>query len=108
MVACGAQYAAANEALLVHDPKLVIEVLSPSTETIDRREKLSAYRQLPTLVEYVLVAQERRQVEIYRREGEVGWRYFSIEDAGTVEFASVDLSLALDALYAGTDLVLSD
>lgn len=104
MVACGPQHAAANEALAVHDPKLLIEVISPSTETIDRREKLLAYRQLPSLSEYVLVGQERRQVEIYRRDGDIAWRYFSIEESGAAEFGCVDLQISLEQIYAGTDV----
>jgi Uma2 family endonuclease len=48
-------------------PCLVIEVLSPSTEGIDRREKLHAYRDIASLKEYVLVSQETMQIELYRR-----------------------------------------
>jgi Uma2 family endonuclease len=64
MVVCRAEGVLAGEAQLVTDPRLVAEVLSPSTEGIDRREKLAAYRQLPSLEEYMLVAQERRLLEI--------------------------------------------
>lgn len=47
-------------------PSVIFEVLSPSTELKDRREKLSAYFTLPSLREYVLVAQDEIRVEIYR------------------------------------------
>ena len=47
-------------------PTLIVEVLSPSTETIDRREKKMNYLQVQTLEEYVLVAQERREVTLFR------------------------------------------
>lgn len=47
-------------------PCLLVEVLSPSTERIDRREKLFAYQSIPSLREYLLVDPERRHVEIYR------------------------------------------
>jgi Uma2 family endonuclease len=45
----------------------VIEVLSPSTESIDRREKFLNYRRIETLEEYVLVDQDKMEVTVYRR-----------------------------------------
>ena len=47
-------------------PCIVVEVLSPSTERIDRREKLFAYQTIPSLREYLLVDPDRRCVEVYR------------------------------------------
>jgi len=49
-------------------PILLVEVLSPGTALTDRREKLSAYFKLKSLIEYVLISQDKRQVEIYRRD----------------------------------------
>ncbi len=49
-------------------PSLVIEVLSPSTEAVDRREKLLNYRKLPSLHEYVLIGSDQRWIEIYPLE----------------------------------------
>ena len=105
MVACRAnlEEAIAGAGQVLEDPVLVIEVLSPGTESTDRREKLAAYRQLPSLQEYVLLSQERHQAEIYRRQGEVGWLYVSYEPGDSVEFASVGLTVALAAFYDGTD-----
>ena len=53
-------------------PGLIVEVLSPSTEAIDHREKMLAYRHIDSLREYVLIDQERRWIEVYRRAGS-GW-----------------------------------
>ncbi|MHB9021011.1 MAG: Uma2 family endonuclease [Halothiobacillus sp.] len=52
------------------NPCLMIEVLSDGTERIDRREKMLAYQTLPSLQEYVLVAQDYAQIEIYRRRAD--------------------------------------
>lgn len=104
MVTCGEQAAAANESVVVRDPVLVVEVLSPGTETIDRREKLAAYRRLPSVREYVLVSQERIVVEIYRRQGEAGWLYLTCQAGDTVALESVQLSVPVAVLYAGTDI----
>lgn len=105
MVTCGEQAARANESQVVADPVLVVEVLSPGTEAIDRREKLAAYRRLASLQEYVLVSQDRRQVEIYRRQGDIGWLYITCEPGDAVEFASVGVTTPIADLYTGTDIV---
>jgi len=52
----------------VVNPRFVVEVLSPSTQHIDRREKLVNYCRLISLQEYVIVSQRRAELEIYRRE----------------------------------------
>ena len=48
-------------------PSLIVEVLSESTERLDRRDKMLAYQTIKSLQEYVLVAQDVRRVEVYRR-----------------------------------------
>jgi Uma2 family endonuclease len=90
----------APEAVYLTDPLLIVEVLSEATEGRDRLEKWTAYRALPSLREYVLVAQDRPAVEIYRRTQE-GWDQISLTCGEIIEFAAVDLKLALDELYAG-------
>lgn len=79
-------------------PTLVVEVLSPSTEATDRREKPLNYRQAQTLEEYVLVAQERREVTVYRRTA--GWQPIVFTEAGdVVEFSSIRQSLTVAEIY---------
>lgn len=82
----------------VTNPRVVIEVLSPSTEGYDRDEKRLYYQLLPSLREYVLVAQDRRRVEVWRREAE-SWEY-AVYDAGTRFFlASISAELDVDEIY---------
>lgn len=102
MVSCG--IALDQTKLFITDAQLVIEVLSPSTEKVDRELKLKAYRKLPSLQEYVLVSQEQRQVELYRRGPDVGWTYLSFERDQVIKLESVGLKLPLRTLYAGTKL----
>ena len=52
----------------VGNPRVLVEVLSPSTETYDRVEKLSQYQKIEGLEEVVLIAHDRREIEIVRRE----------------------------------------
>ena len=81
-------------------PVLIVEVLSPSTERIDRYEKLLAYRQVPSLQEYVLMAQERMLVEIYRRSSDEEWEHEILtEPEDGLALKSVGLSLSLAQIY---------
>ncbi|MBI4625361.1 MAG: Uma2 family endonuclease [Verrucomicrobia bacterium] len=81
-------------------PKLIVEVLSESTEAIDRREKLLNYPTISTLAEYVLIAQDTREMTLHRREEQ--WRpvLLTMPDA-PVEFRSIKLILPLAQIYEG-------
>ncbi len=63
VVTCGK--ADAGDEQTIVDPKLVIEVLSPSTKGYDKRDKFILYRTLPSLGEYVLIDPAKRQVEVF-------------------------------------------
>jgi len=87
--------------LFLRHPTLLVEVLSPDTERVDRREKLFAYTTaLETLEEYVLVAQHRREVTVHRRASH--WKP-EVISAGQVTFQSLALTLPLDAIYEGVE-----
>jgi Uma2 family endonuclease len=91
-------------AVTVDDPVLVIEVLSPTTEATDRREKLLAYRTLPSFAEYVLISQDEARVEIHRRRGNIGWERIQYSGPETVELTSVSLQIAMGAIYDGVPI----
>jgi Uma2 family endonuclease len=87
-----------RETRYVQDPKLVIEVLSPSTQLIDRREKLQNYRLIDSVEEYVLVAQDERRVTVYPRAERWKPRIYAGLDTA-VELRSIDLTVPLIELY---------
>lgn len=80
-------------------PCLVVEVLSPSTETIDRREKRLNYQSLASLQEYVLVSQDQMEVEVYRRKGSGNWALERLGANDSLELNSVGLTLTLAEVY---------
>ena len=81
-------------------PCLIIEVLSESTERADRIEKLQAYQTISTLRNYLLVAQDVRRVESYRRNG-LTWRYESFVDQGEIELDCPAGVITLAQMYDG-------
>ncbi len=86
-----------DDEYVVHAPTLVVEVLSPSTDQIDRREKLVHYRTIPSLREYVVIAQDEPRIEVHRRTAE-GWIKEVTED-GEVTLESVGVTVSLAGVY---------
>ena len=81
------------------NPIVIVEVLSPSTEAYDRGEKFAHYRQLPSLQEYILVAQDQIRVEHYRRQ-ERQWIFtdFGMHDE-VLSLPSLQCELPLPDIY---------
>lgn len=103
MVACSAY---SDKAVFTNKPVLLVEVLSPSTSKIDRREKLIAYKQIPSLKEYLIVHQRKRCVEIYRRDESGDWSICLLATGKTFEICSVPgdpMEVSMDDLYADED-----
>ena len=82
----------------VTNPRIVVEVLSPSTEAYDRDEKRGYYQALASLQEYVLVSQSERRIEIWRR-GDDDWVHAAYTAGQAAPLASVDFELDVDELY---------
>lgn len=83
-------------------PVLVIEVVSLSTRQIDRREKLKAYQNIPSVQEYVLIEQDKMHIELHRRRPDGSWitYFYDRSDLDVdIEFTSVDLKTNLEAIY---------
>ena len=79
-------------------PCLIVEVLSDSTQRIDRTEKRLAYQMIEHLQEYVLLSQDSPYLEIYRRRTE--WQRESFAGTESVILESVGLSFLVEELYA--------
>jgi Uma2 family endonuclease len=91
-----------REPYFCRSPCLIVEVLSESTERIDRREKLLAYQRLPSLREYLLVAQDRVHVELFRRTDD--WRV-EPHDSGELWLDCVSAALPVVDIYADLDVL---
>ncbi|GAA6616553.1 Uma2 family endonuclease [Scytonema sp. NUACC26] len=85
-------------------PRLIVEVLSDSTEALDRGKKFANYRHLETLQEYVLISQDTMMVECYRRNQEGRWELFLFEKDEEVNLASVDFRCPIAAIYEDVTL----
>jgi Uma2 family endonuclease len=89
-----------NHPRFVRYPKLIIEVLSESTERVDKREKFFAYTNIPSLAEYVLVAQTSAEVTVFRRAND--WKAEKVlGPKARVLLESLKLTIPLKAIYEG-------
>lgn len=100
-VTCGApQFTEHNLATLLN-PTLIVEVLSPSTERVDRGMKFDCYRTLPSLQAYVLVSQDEPRVALYTRQSDGSWRYdVATGLEATLVLQAIDCELRLTDVYA--------
>ena len=80
-------------------PCLIVEIASPGTFRIDRREKLFAYRTLPSLREYVLVHQDEHRIEIFRYPENQHEEYTS----GAFSLTCLEMTLTVEDVYADAD-----
>lgn len=91
-------------------PRVIVEVLSDSTEAYDRGQKFGLYRACPTIEEYVLVGTKYQSVEIFRRT-EKGWSiYQEYKPDDEIELTSLDVRFPVAAFYrnSGVPIVASE
>lgn len=91
--------------MIFRAPKLVVEVLSPSTQAHDRSAKFALYRRMRSLVEYGLVDPDTRRVEVFRIGRDGLWVLHDMSDSERMELASVDCAIPMNALFDGIDPV---
>ena len=84
---------------IVAEPEIVVEVLARSTQGFDRGPKLDAYQRIPSLEQYVLIAEDEIRVSVYERE-DGSWRYRTLEDLDArLDFVAGDATLTLAEIY---------
>lgn len=86
----------------IEHPKLIIEILSDSTEAFDRGDKFADYKTISELEEYVLVHQRQPLVERYLRKGNL-WITETYKADELVDLASIGFSCAISSLYQGAE-----
>jgi Uma2 family endonuclease len=105
MIICGEPAVADDQQDTALNPAVIIEVLSPSTEMVDRAKKFAHYTALPTLQEYVLVTQDTAQIEQYVRQADGKWLYSKTRGLdAVVTLASVNADLRLADVYENVEL----
>ncbi|MCI0421322.1 MAG: Uma2 family endonuclease [Acidobacteria bacterium] len=107
MVVCGKVWLDDEQQDTVLNPTLIVEVLSPSTESADRGSKSGHYRKLDSLQEYLLVSQVKPHVEHYSRHPDHRWLLSEAEGLQSeIRLSSIDCVLPLSEIYDKVELAL--
>ena len=109
MALCGDQQFHDDRRDLLLNPSLIVEVLSDSTEGYDRGGKFALYRRIPSLREYLLVAQDRISAELYTPAEQGRW-ILTVHEAlqDTIELPSIGCTLTLSEVYDRIDFAAAD
>jgi Uma2 family endonuclease len=101
-VVCGPlQFAKGTDDTVVN-PTLVGEVLSDSSEAYDRGKKFENYRQMPSLLEYLLLSQKEARIEQFSRQKDGSWLLRDVVGAqATLFLPALEVKVALSDIYAG-------
>ncbi len=89
--------------MIFRAPKLVIEVLSPSTQAYDRSQKFALYRRLDSLQEYVLIDPDNRRVEAFRRNDQNQWVLDDMSLNETLALPCVKGHISMSQVFDGID-----
>jgi Uma2 family endonuclease len=100
LVFCGGEDLVDDRTDTIRNPVLIVEVLSPSTQAIDRNEKFFEYRQIPSLQEYILISQDSPRVERFLRQESGEWLFVEVLGLdGVLDLPSIGCKLALADVY---------
>jgi Uma2 family endonuclease len=104
-VICGEPQFADEQKDVLLNPTIIFEILSPSTEVIDRVRKFAYYLELPSLQSYLLVTQDHPQIEHYIRQTDESWVYSKVSTlADQVTLPSANCTLRLEEIYENVRL----
>jgi len=99
-VVCGERILDPENQNAVTNPRVIVEVLSESTEKFDRGTKFAYYQRIPSLMEYVLVSQREPCIEVFRKNADGDWLPVEKYTVGqTATLASVECVLPVDRVY---------
>ena len=101
-VACGRLERSPRDELAIVNPTLLVEVTSPSTEDYDRGEKLSQYRQIPSLRALLIVSHREKRITLVQR-GDGGWMTTEHRAGESVSVASPEIVLSVDEVFSALD-----
>jgi Uma2 family endonuclease len=105
MVVCGKPVLTDEHQDTLTNPKVIVEILSPSTVDYDYGQKFILYRRMESFEEYVLVAQDQSRVEVFRKTPDKRWLISTYEGLDTVaNVESLGISFQLAEIYAGVEL----
>jgi Uma2 family endonuclease len=103
-VSCDGRDRANGRATFIAHPRLVIEVLSPTTADYDRGDKFEMYRAVEALEEYVLISADREAVEVRTRQANGAWQRTTFGPGEEIVLSTIAVTLPIAVIYEDVDL----
>ncbi len=100
-VVCGRPVYSDDHRDTLMNPRVVVEVISESTEAYDRGDKFAQYQTIPSLMQYVIAAQNKPRIEVFTRQDKGGWLLQIYEPGMRAELSSIESAIEVDRVYAG-------
>ena len=105
-IVCGAIERAPENQNTILNPKVIVEVLSPSTADYDYGGKFALYRGIASLQEYVLVSQYQALIEVFRKTSDGNWTLFSHRGTEVLlNLESLNIAIPLSQIYADIEFL---
>ncbi len=98
-VVCGKLEVDSEDNLAAVNPVVLVEVLSPTSETYDRGAKFGHYRRIPTLRDYVMVNHHESRIEVYHHNDAGRWELYEAAAGESIEIPSIGVVLSVDEIY---------
>ena len=98
-IVCGPRERDPDDPDAVINPTAIVEVLSRSTEGYDRGDKFEHYKRIPAFSTYVLVSQDKREIEVWSRDVHGSWTHAIHRDGETAALPAIAASLDVRELY---------
>jgi Uma2 family endonuclease len=86
------------------NPSVIIEILSPSTRSIDKGRKFLYYQEIPSLKEYFMVDTVKQRVYIAKKPENGKWFFDTPAENGSVFIETINFQLSLSDIYKGTEI----
>ena len=100
MVLCGEERLQPGKKDILQNPNLIIEVLSQSTESVDRGKKFQDYFSLPSVKEYMIIDQYQIRVELFQKLTDREWKYYIYsKKEEEITCSSIPIKITVDSLY---------
>lgn len=105
MIVCNKIERSETEKNSITNPTVIVEVLSDTTESYDRGDKFYFYQQIPTFKEYILVSQNKPQIDVFKRGTENMWAFKRYQAENKIlKIESIDVDISFDLIYRNVSL----
>ena len=105
---CGRRDLKGDKRDILLNPRIIVEVLSPSTEDYDRGEKFTHYKTIPSLAHFVLASQDKALVEVFTRQVDGSWTCEKYEAGQKIALSALECEVEVDQVYANVFDVVED